>query len=145
MLPTYYDGMHLPEGDHLATWDDVIERFSGTDRRRAFCGRLRAILLRAKRCGFLRVYVFGSFVSAKDEPGDVDLLWVYEEGLNIDSLDRDCRDLLNYETMKQREGWDMFCCSNNGFVINYLTEAWRKSRPPESRPRGVIIIELVAL
>jgi len=145
MLPAYYDGMYLPEGDHPATWEDVVERFSGTERRRTFCNRLRAILVRAKRCGFIRVYLFGSFVSAKDEPGDIDLLWVYQENLDFDSLEQDCRDLLNYEIMRLREGWDMFCCSDNGFVINYLTEGWRKSRPPESKPRGVIIVDLARL
>jgi hypothetical protein len=145
MLPAYYDGTYLPVGDHPATWDDVMERFSGSVKRRGFCDRLRAILTRAKVCGFVRVYLFGSFISAKDDPGDVDLLWVYRESLDLDALAADCRDLLNYGLHKEHEGWDMWCCSDNEFVINYLMDGWRKNKPPECKPRGVIILELARL
>lgn len=145
MLPAYYDGMYLPAGDHPATWDDVIERFCGGERRQGFCNRLRAFLDRARRCGFVRVYLFGSFISAKDDPGDVDLLWVYGENVDLDALPRACRDLLDYGLNKEREGWDMWCCSNNEFVINDLMEVWRKDRPPENKPRGVIILKLAGL
>lgn len=145
MLPPYYDGKYFPPGDHVATWQDILDRFSTGQTRQALCGRLRVFLDHAKRCGFIRVYIFGSFISAKGDPGDIDLLWVYREDLDLDTLSRDCRDLLNYEVMRIRERWDMFCCSDNAFVINYLLEGWRKSRPPESCARGVIMIELVDL
>ena len=142
MLPAYYDGKFLPEGDHPATWEEVCQRFGWNDKRRGFCDRLFAFLRRAKRCGFLRVYLFGSFVSAEDDPGDVDLLWVYTENLNFDLLAEECRELLNYTTMRAREGWDMFCCSDNAFVINYLVDGWRRDKSPERKPRGVIILDL---
>jgi hypothetical protein len=145
MLPAYYDGMYLPPGDYLATWQDVIQRFSGNEKRQGFCTRLKAILDQAKICGFVKVYLFGSFISAKDDPGDVDLLWVYAENLDTESLSQGCKDLLDYVKMKEQEEWDMWCCANNDFNINYLMRGWRTDRPPESKPRGVIIIELATL
>lgn len=145
MLPAYYDGMYLPAGDHPATWDDVVERFSSNEKRTGFCNRLRDILARGKLCGFVRVYLFGSFISAKDDPGDVDMLWVYRENLDLGTLSDQCRNLLNYDFNKKREGWDMWCCSDNNFIINYLMEGWRRNKPPESKPRGVIILELATL
>jgi hypothetical protein len=142
MLPEFYDGNFLPPGDHSASWAEVVGRFGGNSTRTAFCNRLLRFLRQAKRCGFLRVYLFGSFISAKDEPGDVDLLWVHTQNIDIDRLSRECRDLLNYETMKARENWDMWCCSDDPFVVNYLMDVWRRDKAAEQKPRGVIILDL---
>ncbi len=145
MLPPFHDGMYLPAGDHPATWEDIIGRFCGGARRQGFCNRLQAFLERARNCGFLKVYLFGSFISGKTDPGDVDLLWVYREGLDLNALRKDCYDLLNYGLNKEQERWDMWCCSDNDFVINYLMEGWRKNKPPDNQARGVIILDLAGL
>jgi hypothetical protein len=142
MIPDFYDGKFLPEGDHLATWGEVVRKFGGNACRRGLCDRLGAFLLKAKRCGFRKVYLFGSFISAKEEPGDVDLLWVYERDLDIATIARECQDLLSYTTMKAREKWDMFCCTDDPFAINYLMKAWRVDKGPARTPRGVILLEI---
>jgi hypothetical protein len=145
MLPPFQDGMYLPVGDHPATWDDIVDRFGGNRRRQGFCNRLRTFLDRAKGCEFIKVYVFGSFISAKDDPGDVDLLWIYRQNLDLDTLSRDCKELLDYGLNRAREGWDMWCCSNDEVTINYLMEGWRRDKSSEKKPRGVILIDLAAL
>jgi len=142
MIPNFYDGRFLPEGDHAATWNEVVERFGGNPKRKGFCDRLVRFLRTAKRCGFLRVYLFGSFISAKDNPGDVDLLWIHERDLDKSRLAKECQDLLDYPLMKDREDWDMFCCSDDPFVINYFMDCWRKDKGAEKKPRGVIILSL---
>lgn len=142
MLPPYYDGMFLPAGDHPATWEDIEERFCWNQKRQAFCARLRAFLDMAKRCGFVKVYLFGSFISANSDPGDVDLLWVYEQN-DLDRLSKACRDLIDYNLNKAREQWDMWCCSNDQFIIDYLMEGWRKDKTAQQTRRGVIIMKLV--
>lgn len=68
----------LPVGLHDCTIDEVEERFgqfTRSDRRvalmkqlRAYCGELRRVV----QASFL--VVDGSFVTSKDEPGDVDIL-----------------------------------------------------------------------
>jgi hypothetical protein len=142
MLPAFYDDRFLPDGEHLATWGEVVERFGGNARRKSFCDRLITFLQRAKRCGFLRVYLFGSFISAKDDPGDVDLLWIHRQNLNYDLLSRQCHELVDYPLMRAREGWDMFCCSDDPFVISNLMDGWRKDKAPGRQPRGVILLDL---
>ncbi len=141
MLPAM-NGTFLPVGDHQASWADVEASFGGNQRRQAFCERLKELIDRARNCGFLRVYVFGSFISAKPDPGDVDLMWVYRSGLDFDTLSQDCRDLLNYATMKAREGWDIWCCSDDPAVLEDLLSGWRKSKPPGSMERGIIFIRI---
>jgi len=145
MIPDFYDGSFLPVGDHSAVWEEVVEKFGGTATRKGFCDRLIKFLRQAKKCGFLKVYLFGSFISAKDDPGDVDLLWVHRQNLDKSALAQECRDLLDYELMKAREDWDMWCCSNDPFVINYLMDGWRIDKGPKKTPRGVILLELGSL
>jgi hypothetical protein len=142
MIPDFYDGKFLPDGDHNATWAEVVQRFGINARRKRFCDRLINFLLQAKRCGFLRVYLFGSFISAHDDPGDVDLLWVHKRDLDKAQLARDCQDLLDYSTMKAREDWDMWCCSDDPVVISYLMAEWHKDKGPERTPRGAILLQL---
>lgn len=142
MIPPFYDGNLLPDGDHLATWGEIVERFGGNPRRQGLCDRLIGFLRQARRCGFLRVYLFGSFISAKDDPGDVDLLWIHEQNLDRGRLSKECSDLLDYPMMKERVNWDMFCCSDDPFVINYLMTGWRKDKSAERKARGVILLEL---
>lgn len=143
MIPDFYDGMYLPIGDHPANWNEVAERFGvGNARRESHRNRLAAFIAAARACGFVKVYLFGSFISANPNPDDVDLMWVHEVNLDRERLRQECRDLLDYTLMKRREGWDMFSCSNDNFVINYLMEVWRKDKSPDRIPRGVILINL---
>ncbi|HWZ76949.1 MAG TPA: hypothetical protein VNX87_10450 [Candidatus Sulfotelmatobacter sp.] len=142
MIPEFYDGNFLPDGEHVATWDEIVRRFGGNERRKSFCDRLIRFLQQAKSCGFLKVYLFGSFISAKEDPGDVDLLWVHKRDLDYDRLSRECHELVEYALIKARERWDMFCCSDDPMVISIMMTVWRKDKAPGRKPRGVIILEL---
>jgi predicted nucleotidyltransferase len=144
MIPDFYDGVFLPEGEHEATWDEIDVRFGqSSDQRKSLSARLKQFLDIAQGCQFIKVYIFGSFTSAKPkEPSDIDLLWVYREGLNLDSLSFECRQLLNYTAMKEREKWDMFCCSDDPFCVTYMLSGWRKDKNAERTPRGMVLIHL---
>jgi hypothetical protein len=77
---------NLPIGEHVATWQDMLDRFGHTPwRQHLLAGLLEALrLLNAAGC--LRAYVDGSFVTAKDEPGDFDACWE-AEGVDFDLVD----------------------------------------------------------
>jgi hypothetical protein len=63
-----------PSGIHTARWSALAERFSRNGHRQQLLAGLReAMLLHAAGCR--RVYVDGSFATAKDFPGDMDALW----------------------------------------------------------------------
>jgi hypothetical protein len=74
-IPPFSDSGNLPEGVHEATWDEIVERFGTNARRRELLDGLRRALesLRAARCR--RAYIDGSFVTAKEGPGDFDGCW----------------------------------------------------------------------
>lgn len=80
-IPDLTDGV-LPEGVHdctLAEAEAAFGRFqtTDTDRRMRLTDELRRYLREASRSGLVvAVVIDGSYVTAKDEPGDIDLVIV---------------------------------------------------------------------
>lgn len=85
-LPSFTKTGDLPVGIHSASLHEILERFSKeTTKRKALALRLERVYRLALETGeFARFIVFGSFVSDKPEPNDVDvfilmgilLMWV---------------------------------------------------------------------
>ena len=75
VLPPFTDAGLLPPGMHRATWAEVEERFGGSrGRRRLLDGLLRAAL-NLRSAGAVVLWLDGSFVTSKPEPGDYDGAW----------------------------------------------------------------------
>ncbi|MHB1556452.1 MAG: DUF6932 family protein [Isosphaeraceae bacterium] len=70
----------LPEGIHDASLDEIRERFGRfqrTDRRPELFSKLMVLLTEIRSTGLVKaVIVDGSFVTAKDEPSDIDLILI---------------------------------------------------------------------
>jgi hypothetical protein len=65
----------LPSGEHPASWGEVLERFGwNLVRRRLLDGLAEGLSILAD-AGCTRVWLNGSFVTAKEEPGDFDAVW----------------------------------------------------------------------
>jgi len=78
----------LPPGIHDCTLDDlsrVFGRFSFSDRRIRLTGRLKDYVTELSATGIAKcIYVDGSYVTSKDEPGDIDLLLILRDDVNLD-------------------------------------------------------------
>ena len=85
MIPRYTEGGRLPAGIHQATWDQVLDRFGFNARRRLMLTRLTEALVHFADAGCTRVYLAGSFVTAKPNPKDIDVCYS-TEGVNPDAL-----------------------------------------------------------
>jgi len=77
-LPEFNELGDLPEGNHVASLDEVAARFgSGSAQRQAVTDRLRRVYRLVLATGYLdRMLVFGSYVSDVSEPNDVDVILV---------------------------------------------------------------------
>ena len=77
LLPFNTQG-DLPSGVHQATLAEVVERFGyGAPERVRVTERLQRVITLAQETGKLeRVFIWGSYVTAKPDPGDVDLFLV---------------------------------------------------------------------
>ncbi len=77
---------NLINGEHAATWQGMLDRFGQTTwRRQLLAGMLEALRL-LKAAGCRRAYIDGSFVTAKDEPGDFNACRD-AEGVDFDLVD----------------------------------------------------------
>src|SRR5688572_9933522 len=93
-LPELSDQGVLPAGIYIGTLDELRERFGKYKRNEAhpkLFSRLSAFLSDVERLGFvLAVIVDGSFVTAKQEPEDVDLILVVEANHDFMAVLRPC-------------------------------------------------------
>lgn len=98
----------LPPGEHVATWDEVVEGFGWTERRRRLLDGLAEAIDLLAAAGCRRVWVNGSFVTAKDEPGDFDACWD-TAGVDLDAVDPVLLDLSDHRrAQKERFGGELF-------------------------------------
>jgi hypothetical protein len=81
-LPQFRDDGWLPEGHHSATWEEIVERFGGVagSRRATLLERLLAWRDALRQNGVIGQLVLdGSFVSTKENPGDCDCFFVFDD------------------------------------------------------------------
>jgi hypothetical protein len=88
-IPEMEESGYLPEGVHEATLEEVRERFGRfqrTDRRPALFAKLSLFVAETRASGLVEaVIVDGSFVTAKDEPSDIDLILVLRPDHDYDA------------------------------------------------------------
>ena len=77
-LPPFDPHGDLPEGLHQTDTTEFFARFgSGTIQRERVAARLRQAFELVQPLGIIsRVIIWGSFITAKPDPADADILWV---------------------------------------------------------------------
>ena len=76
----------LPPGIHRADLDEVAQRFAGTEHRSWLFEGVVAVAQALRVAGCMRMYLNGSFVTAKERPNDYDGCWD-AAGVNPSQLD----------------------------------------------------------
>jgi hypothetical protein len=73
VIPAFNELGYLPTGLHLATLDEIANRFGeASELRRVQMDSIRWMIELAKRAGVQRIVLNGSFVTDIIEPNDVD-------------------------------------------------------------------------
>lgn len=88
MLPELTAEGELPPGVHIADWQEFRSRFCSSSPRRIWlAGRFRALMELAATSGKLRrVFVWGSFVTSKPAPRDIDILLIMDEDFETSQI-----------------------------------------------------------
>ena len=109
-LPNFNREGDLPPGIHCVPLGEVIARFGhGSVRRRNIASRLERIVRLARSTGHLfRMVVFGSFVTEKTEPNDVDLFMLMEDGFDVDALAGEARLVFDHPAADAHFGAGVF-------------------------------------
>lgn len=139
------DGVgNVPPGVHRLAVDEVLGHFgSGAARREYLGAKLRELFDLARVSGLVRrVYLFGSFASAKKTPNDLDLLLVLKGDLADSELDGAVLDLVDHERARLRFSADVFWVRENvgAEVLRLLFETYAIDR--QRRSRGILEVIL---
>ena len=109
-LPPFTEDGDLPPGVHRATLRETLERFGAASVQcKVVALRLERIYQLAQATGHLaRFVVFGSFVTAKPEPNDVDVFLLMEDAFDAGRLAGDARLLFDHAAAQSHFGASVF-------------------------------------
>jgi hypothetical protein len=142
MIPDFRDDGYLPEGLHLATEAEVTFRFgSHTPRRKRLALRLRRWIDLARAVSARRLFVDGSFVTAKPEPNDVDaVVWLPPDFVILVSNGN--LEAMELETMLlTRRPEEIFAAEDRRDWDDWV-EFFSRTREPDGRRKGIVEIEI---
>ncbi len=108
--PDFNENGDLPPGIHQATLTEVIGYFGkSTPQRQIMARRLEHIYNLVNETGHLaRFIIFGSFVSNKSNPGDVDIFLLMENTFDVSQLSRETALIFDHVITQNYEGASIF-------------------------------------
>jgi len=109
-LPDFDENGDLPPGVWLATLPEVLARFGrGSPQRLLVARRLERIFNLAHRTGKMaRFLAFGSFVTAKPDPADVDIFMIKDDTFEVGSVVGEAAVLFDHMSAQNYEGASIF-------------------------------------
>ena len=137
---------NLLPGIHEATMEEIEERYGYTERRRAMLRGLREATEALRAAGCRRLYLDGSFVSSKIDPGDYDACWE-GEGVDPFRLMAAAEELLEFRRarrgprQKARFGGEFFALAPEGQVGREILALFQRDKHTD-RPKGILAISL---
>ena len=141
-LPGLTDAGELPIGVHPASLEEVLARFGGGHVQRIAVGeRLQRIYDIAVGTGHLaRFVVYGSFVTNKPQPNDVDVFLVMDEKFDGEVLDAESTLLLDHTAADAHFGASVFWVRRPTALggEQAMVEYWQVKRGNEQR--GIVEI-----
>jgi predicted nucleotidyltransferase len=141
-LPREFGEGDLLPGLYRATLPDVLERFGqGSVQRRAVAARLSRLHQLAVSTGQLaRFVVFGSFVTAKADPNDVDVVLLMEDAFDLAAVTGEAALVFQHLEADSHFGASVFWTNRSGALAGEqaMIEYWQVRR--EGGQRGIVEI-----
>ena len=144
-LPPFDSAGELPEGVRPATLDEVLAQFGGgTPQRQAVTARLRRIYQLASATGKLtRLVIFGSYVTTKPDPNDVDVILVMANDFRLHTCDAETRLLFDHREAEKEFGASIFWIRPSLLILETLETFiayWQITR--NGTRRGIVEVRL---
>ena len=138
--PNFDSDSDLPVGIYRATLSEVSAHFgTSTLQRRLVAQRLARIYTLAHRTGHLaRFIIFGSFVTAKREPNDVDIFMLMEDAFDAQQVEREAAIIFDHVAAQHYEGASVFWIRRMAAIDGEDTaiQYWQSTR--EQTKRGIV-------
>jgi len=141
-IPPFRPDGYLPEGIYVSSEAEVIFRFGSSGRqRRRLALRLRRWMELGRQVGARRLLVDGSFVTAKEEPDDIDTVILLPEDFP-QQLEREYEPALELEEMLlTRRPEELFAAEDEKDWEEWVA-FFSRTREPDSRRKGLVEIRL---
>jgi len=141
-IPPFRADGYLPEGVYLASKAEVTFRFGASSRRRRRLAlRLRRWIELAQEVGGLRLLIDGSFVTAKENPNDVDAVILLPPDFE-QQIDQGIESALELEEMLlTRRPGEIFAAEDESDWDEWI-EFFSRTREADARRKGLVEIEL---
>lgn len=141
-IPPFRPDGYLPEGVHVCSESDVIVRFGSSNRRRRRLAlRLHQWIELGRQVGAKRLLVDGSFVTAKEEPQDVDTVILLPQNFT-QQLEQEHPPALELEEMLlTRRPEEIFAAEDEADWEDWVA-FFSLTREPEGRRKGLVEIPL---
>ena len=144
-LPEFNEAGDMPPGVYRATLVEVVERFGqGTVERRAVTERLKRIYACAESTGHLaRFVIFGSYVTRKAEPNDVDVFLIMEDDFDVEQVTGEAALLFQHMEADAHFGASVFWTTRRGAFggEQAMIEYWQVRRGGGNRGIVEIVTE----
>jgi hypothetical protein len=138
--PDFDDKGDLPAGVHQASLADVVQHFGvGSIQRRVVARRLSRIYELAVGTGHVyRFIVFGSFVTSKPDPNDVDVFLLMDDAFSLGQISGETRIIFDHLEAQEVEGASVFWLKKSGAMggEQAAVEDWQIRR--DGRRRGIV-------
>jgi predicted nucleotidyltransferase len=143
-LPPFNEFGDLPVGVHMATLHEIGARFGAeTARRRQVFLRLQHLHVIARATGHLsRMVVFGSFVTRKADPNDVDVFLLMADTFDVAQVAGETRLLFDHLAAEAHFGASVFWLRRMATFEGEqaAVEYWQVKR--DGQLRGIVEIDL---
>jgi len=141
-IPPFRPDGYLPEGVYVCSEAEVTFRFgSSSRRRRRLVLRLRRWVELGRQVGAKRLLVDGSFVTAKEEPHDIDTVILLPEDFH-QQLEREYAPALELEEMVlTRQPEEVFAAEDEADWEEWA-DFFSRTREPDDRRKGLVEIRL---
>ncbi|MGH2355372.1 MAG: DUF6932 family protein [Chloroflexota bacterium] len=133
---------NLHPGIHEANWSELVERDGYTPHRLRLLAGLKDALDALRAAGCRRAYIDGSFVTAKEEPGDGDGCWE-AAGVDPELLDPVLLDFASYRAAQKAKYMSEFFVADwaaDLFGTPFI-EFFQRDKDTDE-PKGIIAINL---
>jgi hypothetical protein len=140
-LPEFNSRGDLPEGLHRAPLTEVLARFGGgslaRQRATAILQRLHGLVTATGKLE--RFVLFGSYVTSRSEPHDVDLVLVMRDDFSLEACDPETRLPFDHQRAQSQAGASIFWLCPSALLRGSLEDflvSWGTKR--DLTRRGIV-------
>jgi hypothetical protein len=144
-IPELNDEGLLPCGIHDCTMEEIHEifgRFMSCDRRPKLMAKLSQYVEHVKESGVAKYLIIdGSFVTSKEEPGDIDILMVLDESTDLASGIVVPPFVYNAQAkkyVKKEYGFDFFVGFENDDSSTKIIDFFRRVKEKPDSEKGIL-------